>query len=234
MADTTVNVPGMGSVKKDWVIVAGLGVAGYVGVRWWQARSAAAAPPPQLVDPNNPGQDPLVGATEQNAPPSEDSTISVDTTGGGALTTNADWTKAAVDYLSQIGFESTTVASALGLYLDRQPLTTDQQTIVRTAIGAIGPAPVGGPYPILSSLGNQPPPATPPPPTAGGHYTVTRPGINTSELIHIVYQTPYSDTTEYAILAEQILALNPDRKGWGQYIPVGTVVNLPSPPHKVL
>jgi cytoskeletal protein RodZ len=227
----TVNVPGLGAVNRDWVII-GVAVPGaYLAWRWWQSRSAAAAAPaPQLVDPNNPGEDPTVGATDQNAPTSTDSTVSVDETAPGTITTNADWTKAAVDYLSQIGFESTTVATALGAYLDRQPLTGDQQTIVRTAIGAIGPAPVGGPYPILSSLGNQPPPPTSTP-TAGATYRVTT-KLNLSELIHTVYKTPYTDTTEFAILAEQILALNPDHN-WGPNIPIGTVVNLPSAPHTI-
>jgi hypothetical protein len=82
-----------------------------------------------------------------------------------------------------------------------------------------GTAPTGHP---ATPTGTAPPPA--PLPT----YTVTGHGDqNVDGLIATLYKTPASDTTEYAVIANAILAVNPNRQGWGAKIPVGTVINLP-------
>lgn len=170
MADADVKVPGLGQTKKTWVIVGITAAGGFVAYRWWQSRSGAstaAAATTAVVDPNNPGTG-NVAATAQNAPASTDSTLSVGVSAP-PFTDNASWTQAAVNYLSGIGYDPSTVAQALGLFLGRQPLTSDQQNIVRAAEGIEGLPPVGGPYPILSSQGNVPTSPiyyAPPPPVA--------------------------------------------------------------------
>lgn len=68
------------------------------------------------------------------------------TTGATATSTytsNAAWSQAVQAGLSDIGYDPTTVATALGLYLTGTPMTADQANIVKTAIAEFGPAPVG-------------------------------------------------------------------------------------------
>lgn len=90
------------------------------------------------------------------------------------------------------------------------------------------PAGGGGGRRQTGSTGSiNPPPSSPAAPASWG-YTVTGTGdTNISTLIHTVYGVPYTDTTEYAILANQITSLNPNRSTWGSSIPKGTIVNLP-------
>lgn len=67
------------------------------------------------------------------------------------------------------------------------------------------------------------------PPTPLPTYTVTGNGDdNINGLIKTLYHVPAADTTEYSIIAQAILAANPDRTGWGAHIPAGTVINLPA------
>ena len=56
---------------------------------------------------------------------------------------NAAWTQAAEAGLSQIGFDPTTVADALGAYLNNQSLTPTQVGIVNDAISEFGLPPTG-------------------------------------------------------------------------------------------
>lgn len=60
-----------------------------------------------------------------------------------APTTDAQWAADVQTTLSQIGYTSTSIATALGLYLARQSLTSDQAGIIRVALAEVGPPPVG-------------------------------------------------------------------------------------------
>lgn len=95
-------------------------------------------------------------------------------------TTNAQWAQAAIDLLSQEGYDPQAVSAALGAYELGQPVTPQQQTIVQSAIGVEGypPDPGANGYPPAihvqgtpggGSGGGQPgpgptPPGGPPPP----------------------------------------------------------------------
>lgn len=64
-------------------------------------------------------------------------------TGGGAKTyaTNADWGRAAVNYLVGLGIDPTVATQAIGQYLASQTLDPTQQGNVNLAIQAMGPPP---------------------------------------------------------------------------------------------
>lgn len=58
-------------------------------------------------------------------------------------TSNAAWSQAVQAGLSDVGYDPTTVASAIGAYLTGMPLTAAQVAIVNAAIAEYGPPPVG-------------------------------------------------------------------------------------------
>lgn len=67
----------------------------------------------------------------------------ITTVSGTEYATNAAWAQAVEAGLTDIGYSSTDVASALGRYLGRLPETSAQAGIVQAAIAEYGPPPVG-------------------------------------------------------------------------------------------
>lgn len=65
------------------------------------------------------------------------------TSGQNIYTSDSSWSQAVQAGLTDVGYDSTTVAAALGAYLTGTPLTTAQVQIINTAIAEYGPAPVG-------------------------------------------------------------------------------------------
>ena len=76
--------------------------------------------------------------------------------------TDAEWVQRAIDLLQQWGWDPNLLATTLGKYIGRQPLSPQEQDIVRTAQGSLGLPP--GLQPIIP-IGT---PATPTPPIASG------------------------------------------------------------------
>lgn len=72
-------------------------------------------------------------------------------TGLPTLKSNPEWVQYAVEQLAAAGSDSSTVQSALGKYLDRQQLTATEQDVVRRALAAAGPPPVGS-YTIVPAI----------------------------------------------------------------------------------
>lgn len=70
--------------------------------------------------------------------------------------TNASWVQDATSYLEGLGYDTQTVAAALGAYTQGGALTSAQSGIVQSALGAFGPTPTGVPL----STGTAPPTAT--------------------------------------------------------------------------
>jgi hypothetical protein len=170
-----VHVPGAGEVPKKWVMVVGGVGASYVAFRWYRARSASAAAAaagaaPLPVDTSNTaaGQ----GATGFSNP---DPGAGPSSFNSNALTTNAQWSTKVEQDLVNMGYDGQTVAAALGMYLSNQPLTGDQQAIIRVAWAMDGKPPES---PNLSIIPVQSPPTgggsstpPPPPPPSGGSST---------------------------------------------------------------
>ncbi len=142
-----VNLPKLGKMNKKVVLpVVGVAAA-YVGYRYWKARSTPADLSED--DPAYEDAGTLPGVAGAVKP---DNSYGGGTGGNGGsndddITTNSQWTRYAIQELAGSGrWDSGDVASALGNYLDRQPLTDDQATIVRAAIGVAGNPPVGTYY----------------------------------------------------------------------------------------
>lgn len=135
MADT-VELPGMGRVDRKYLYGAIALVAGIVGYAWWNRSRSEAAP---VVDPLTGSQDPATGGAYVNPRP-VNSTI--DQTAD-VIDTNAEWTQAVTERLSIMFYDSTFIATTIGKYLARQPLTTDEADLIRTAWAYEGKPPDG-------------------------------------------------------------------------------------------
>lgn len=140
-----INVPGVGPVKQPVLVGVLAAGAGVVGWAWWQkGRQAPAepvAPNPDLVPETD--RTPVVG----------DSSGSWDTTGNDAtIGTNAEWTRAASEYLITLNYDAGAVSAALGKFIAHQTLTATEVDIVLAAKAAFGDPPVGGPWPVSSGI----------------------------------------------------------------------------------
>ena len=146
MADT-IDIPHVGSVKKQQVIVVGAVAAGIVGYAWWRSRTAVADTGEEAAAPAP--EDPYEGLTGTGfgGAVSGYEDRSSDTATTGPLT-NADWTTLAKERLAD-SYEPSAISGALGRYLGREPLSTLDQTIVNAAIAAAGYPPVGS-YSIIT------------------------------------------------------------------------------------
>lgn len=138
----TVKLPGIGPVKPVYLVGAAGLVLGIVGYAWWhQSRGGGGG---QLSPEDQAAAD--AAATEQDSfiPP-----YSAYTTSGGTdlsqlpPMTNDEWSRRVVDALSAVGFDPAYVATTLGRYLQRQPLTVADVALIGTAIAMVGPPPVG-------------------------------------------------------------------------------------------
>ena len=86
--------------------------------------------------------------------------------------TNADWAQQAETYLTQQGYDSITVAAALGKYLMHHTMTTNQAEIVEAAIAFYGYPPTGSfGAPVITPAGNTQTDKTKP---AAPHIMLTR------------------------------------------------------------
>ncbi len=150
MAD--IDIPGIGPVKDVYVyggVAAGAAILAYA---WWRKKTT---PEPDYVgaSPDD------YGATDYDSPlgnTGTNSTGNYTSVDPDAIDTNAKWTVAAVEKLSDWGWDASSVGIALGKYLARLGLSELQIEIVNTAVGALGPPPVGGPYPIKPALPDTP------------------------------------------------------------------------------
>jgi hypothetical protein len=152
-----VNVPGVGSVDRKWVIAGLGGVAAIVVYAYWR-RSQAPEEEPLGEGDTYAGDDytpdAYVGAEQPGGatyvPDVEDTTIN----------TNAEWAQRVVDLLEGVGYDRNKAAATIGKYLAGQPLDTTEKILVQAAIGLLGNPP-GGALPIISG----PTPTVPTPTT---------------------------------------------------------------------
>lgn len=137
---TPVKLPG-GKPPRKAVIVAGLGAAAFLAYSYWnRSRTASAAATPL---------DPATTALPDPTLPTVTTTTVPDNTN--VISTNAQWTQHAVDYLSGQGFEGQFVAATLGKFLARRGLTPNEEAVALAALAAFGQPPSGGPYNVLSA-----------------------------------------------------------------------------------
>lgn len=81
-------------------------------------------------------------------------TYAPNTQGSTTYADNAAWSQAVEAGLSQIGYSSTDVASAIGRYLARLQVTPTQADIINVAVAEYGPPPVGSYSVILGPTNN--------------------------------------------------------------------------------
>lgn len=153
MADE-VKVPKVGKVDKKYLVPILAAAAAFVGYRYWKARQDAANAP---VDPGfedmSGGLGPGVTRPAGDYGLPADSSTTGNSTGGFQGTTNSQWSEYVTDRLQQDGrWSYSVIAVALGNFLSDKPTTSDQQDIVRAAIGIAGQPPVG--YHTIISGGN--------------------------------------------------------------------------------
>lgn len=158
MAEGSITIPKVGTVPKKALIVVGVGAAGFVGWKYWQARQSASSADSSTVadgefgavDTSIPGTlNPYPSSFYGDSSSSTSSGVTGDRNndgviGPGEFTTNGDWTDYVVGKLQQSDTWSyTEIVTALGLGLAGKPTTDTQQAILRAAIAVGGNPPSG-------------------------------------------------------------------------------------------
>lgn len=152
------------------VIPVGGAAAAFVLWRYWlMAGKSSEAPeeaePTPATGGTSPtyGQDPTSGTTPTPTTPTPEKSPEDED----KIDTNDKWARRAVEYMVAAGWTSGVVSTALGLYLAKAPVTPEQATIIRTAIGLTGRPPVGTFQIIIAPTPTKPTPkpATPKPAT---------------------------------------------------------------------
>jgi len=152
--------------KKILLALTGAGL-GVVGILWYRNKQASASSSnADTGDTGDSGIDPNTGipyADEEGeyGTPGEEGTYDPLTgqylPGPGTTetytATNGTWAQEAESYLSNLGYNQSTVATALGNYLSGLPLTQAEYDIVSAALGFFGNPPNGAPSPILEGGG---------------------------------------------------------------------------------
>jgi hypothetical protein len=143
-----VDVPGLGGVDKRVLVGVGAVAVGFVGWKWWQARSGAGAAAEAPVDPGMEDAGLLPGVAGAVRPDgdyglpggAEPNTDTYGFTGK----TNSQWTQYAANQLVKSDrWSYTDIVEALGQFLADKPLSADQVAIVQAAVAVAGYPPVG-------------------------------------------------------------------------------------------
>lgn len=140
MPSTTVTIFGQ-SVDRRVLIYGGTGAAAFVAWRYWQARQSPPADATAESDlgdswaaDNAPG-----GAAVRPAAPAGQTDMT-----GNEFTTprsDAEWSQSVIEYMTTIGYDGPTIASALGAFLGGQFLSATQAGYVRTGMAVFGRPP---------------------------------------------------------------------------------------------
>lgn len=146
-----VDVPVIGRTKRAYVFGAAALVAVIVGYAYWRraASTAAAAEPDYYADlrtGSDTGSDAYTGAADSISGSS--GTAAYDATPR-AITTDQDWVAAVEAQLTYL--EPGYLATTLGKYLARQPLTSDEADVIRAAWAARNRPPSNPPIVLASS-----------------------------------------------------------------------------------
>jgi hypothetical protein len=179
MAEPEVNVPGIGGVKRGWLIIGGLAVSAGVIYAYWRSSAGGTVPPSEgdiLAEDLAYEPDAYAGATLPGG-----AAYDPDSEGNQTPLTNAEWTQRVVDMLVNIsGYDPMQASTTVGKYLSGQPLTPAEKLLIQTAIALLGPPPAGQ-LPMIDA--GTPPTGTTPPATGtklatptGLRVTVNRPG----------------------------------------------------------
>jgi hypothetical protein len=148
---TTVNVPGVGTVQRRYLIIGGAVVVIIVGAAYYmRARSGSGG---VTYDPatGSPGSG---GGYRNPVPDGPESGVEVEIPN--IIDTNAEWGQAAAEKLAAAGWDPMFASVAIGKYLAGVALTTAEADAVRAAWGLLGKPPVNPPNIILIQQGPAP------------------------------------------------------------------------------
>lgn len=174
MTSPTVNVPGMGSIKREYVIV-GVAAAVLVGGYSYYKRKQAAATPTatSAIDPAT-GQ-PYGSAADAAQLNAQSGYLQPTGSGLGSSTptpqptqsgfsTNDQWSQAVVQYMSSsTGADPGVVGEALGKYLAGEVVNDTEKALVLQAVAFEGHPPVPGANGFPPSIRDAPAVPTPTP-----------------------------------------------------------------------
>lgn len=180
----TVTLPGVGKVKKVYVIGALAATAAILGYAYYRRSKAAPADTTPAVadtpvdDSTGLGYTPTsAGGGGSTNPYGYDiygnpipAPVAGSTGTGGVTATNTDWSSAAIAVLEQTGMTEATAATAISAVLGGLGVTSDQEAAFLRAVGTLGDPPQGYPRPIHVSAPNSDPvpaPTPTPDPTPG-------------------------------------------------------------------
>jgi hypothetical protein len=176
-----VQVPGGRKVNKKALLIGGGAVAVIVGIAYYRKRRNASAASAPTVDTTTGALN--ADGTYQNPAPVRSVDNTIDTSGGAAIVTNAQWTQAAIAQMPN--WDPQYLQIAFGAFLADQPLDANQANAVRAAEGLVGPPPIGNHVIVMSTAGAAPgtegTPANPVPGPPPGQVRSTGVGVNMYE-----------------------------------------------------
>lgn len=182
-APAAVNVPGVGPVRRSIVVVGGVVLVAVVGYAYVKRRNTGT--PVVGYETTTGTADAGTGGYQNPAPTSPQSGTVTDS-GTPDITSNAEWSAAAVNALTQVGMDPGYVSRILGRYLDEQTLTLVEADVVRQAYAVVG----FPPHPVtikVQPTSNNPPPADSPPPAADLPAQATAPAnVNLYDWTHTI------------------------------------------------
>lgn len=170
----TVTLPAVGTVQRRWVVVGGVAVAGAVAYAYMKRRKRGTTVTGYETTTGTPA---LPSDGYQNPAPTSPPSGTVVDGDTPEITSNGQWSAAAVDALAAIGMEPGYVARILGRYLDEQQLTAVEADVVRQAYAMVGYPPHMVALKVIPSTQPPPPGDTPPPPSTGVPDTATAPAL---------------------------------------------------------
>ncbi len=136
--------------------------------------------------------------------------------------TNAQWLRAAFDFLVGLSFSPFAVQTALQKYLAGSPLTSEEREIVEraTANSNLGLPPEGTNIPTVTNPPPAPPPGTPPP-TAPKTHDVAKAGEN---LYDFCSKNGVDFVTVFGEFKGDVRALNPTLRSYMTWSGSGTKI----------
>jgi hypothetical protein len=143
MADATVDVPGIGGVKKEWLYAGGALIVGVVGYAYFKRRASGGT---VTADVGSGEGDAFQGAALPQGAYDAYGNLAANN-----ATSNppANWTERAIDYLSTaMGYDKQTVGMAITHYLAGDTLTPAEGDLIGLARALIGPDPLNTPLKI--------------------------------------------------------------------------------------
>lgn len=161
----TVHLPGMGEVQKKYVVAGGGVVALIVGYVWWTGRqgnagAAATDGTPAEGDAVGTGLEDTSGVPGTDYVPPVDQLPPAVVDNPSVINTNAEWARAAIAALTDVGVDTLAASSAVGRYLAGLALSPTAADIVRQAVALVGDPPSGD-HPIKLEPVTTPNPALP-------------------------------------------------------------------------